>query len=58
MVKEILMKAKKVKTIGWYPNIDEEINKLLNEGWILVHVGESFREREGGDVIYTFIKVE
>jgi hypothetical protein len=58
MNEEILLKTKKVKTIEWYPRIDEEINKLLNEGWILVHVGESFREREGGDVIYTFIKVE
>jgi hypothetical protein len=46
-----------VKTIAWHPKIDNKINTLINQGWILIHIGESFREKEGGDVIYTLIKV-
>jgi hypothetical protein len=58
MMETLLAKAKEVMTIAWYPNIDNKINMLLNQGWILVHIGESFREKEGGNVIYTLVRVK
>jgi hypothetical protein len=55
--KKILIKAKEIKTLEWFPHIDNKLNMLLNDGWILIHIGESYRE-EGGDVIYTLIRVK
>jgi len=48
-----LSEIKEVKTIEYYSNVEEEINKLLKEGWVLLHIGEDFREGEGGFIIYT-----
>ena len=55
-----LSKVVEVKTLVWYPSVskldfDREINELLSEGWVLVHIGESYRE-EGGDIVYTLVR--
>jgi len=49
----MLEKIKEIKTIAWDPVAEKEINDLLRNGWKLLHIGESWREKEGGDIIYT-----
>jgi hypothetical protein len=51
-----LFKVKKIMTFIWeYPEdkFEKKINRYLRRGWRLLHIGESWREGEGGDIVYT-----